>query len=81
MADQLNQSRNKKRIKFILPTRGFSSLSVEGGALYEPESDRAFIEALKQYLDEDISIREVDADINTPELARAVVEALEEALA
>ena len=81
VADRLNQSRNKKLIKFILPTRGFSSLSVEDGALYEPESDRAFIEALKQYLDEDISIREVDADINTPELARAVVEALEEALA
>jgi uncharacterized protein (UPF0261 family) len=81
VADRLNQSRNKKLIKFILPTRGFSSLSVAGGALYEPESDRAFIEALKQYLDDDISIREVDADINTPELARAVVEALEEALA
>jgi uncharacterized protein (UPF0261 family) len=81
VASRLNRSRNKKLIKFILPTRGFSSLSVEGGALYEPESDRAFIEALKQYLDDDISIREVDADINTPELARAVVDALEQALA
>ena len=49
--------------------------------MYEPESDRAFIEALKQYLDDDISIREIDADINTPELARAVVEALGQALA
>ena len=80
VASRLNRSENKKLIKFILPTKGFSSLSVEGGALYEPESDRAFIEALKQYLDDDISIREVDADINTPELARAVVEALEQAL-
>ena len=81
VASRLNRSRNKKLIKFILPTRGFSSLSIEGGALYEPESDRAFIEALKQYLDDDISIREIDADINTPELARAVVEALGQALA
>jgi uncharacterized protein (UPF0261 family) len=81
VANRLNRSQNKKLIKFILPTRGFSSLSVEGGALYEPESDRAFIEALKQYLDDDISIREIDADINTPELARAVVEALGQALA
>jgi uncharacterized protein (UPF0261 family) len=80
VASRLNRSQNKKLIKFILPTRGFSSLSVEGGALYEPESDRAFIEALKQYLDDDISIREIDADVNTPELARAVVEALEQAL-
>ena len=81
VADRLNQSRNKKLIKFVLPTRGFSSLSVEGGALYEPESDQAFIESLKQYLDDDISIREVDADINTPEFAGAVVESLEQALA
>ena len=81
VADRLNQSRNKKLIKFVLPTGGFSSLSVEGGALYEPESDQAFIESLKQYLDDDISIREVDADINTPEFAGAVVEALGEALA
>jgi len=81
VADRLNRSQNKKLIKFILPTRGFSSLSVEDGALYDPESDQAFIEALKQYLDDDISIREVDADINTPEFARAVVEALQQALA
>jgi uncharacterized protein (UPF0261 family) len=80
VANRLNRSRNKKLIKFILPTRGFSSLSVEGGALYEPESDQAFIEALKRYLDDDISIREIDAGINTPEFANAVVEALEQAL-
>ena len=81
VANRLNRSQNKKLIKFILPTRGFSSLSVEGGALFEPESDQAFIEALKKYLDDDISIQEVDADINTPEFARAVVEALKQALA
>ena len=81
VAGRLNRSRHKKLIKFVLPTRGFSSLSVKGGALYEPESDQAFIEALKQHLDDDIIIREVDADINTPEFAAAVVEALEQALA
>ena len=80
VADRLNRSQNKDLIKFILPTRGFSSLSVEDGALFEPESDQAFIEALKQHLDDDISIREVDADINTPEFARAVVEALKQAM-
>ena len=81
VANRLNRCRNKKRIKFILPTRGFSSLSVEGGALYEPESDQAFIATLKHYLDGEISIREVDADINTPEFAGAVVDALKQALA
>jgi uncharacterized protein (UPF0261 family) len=80
VATKLNQSKNKKLIKFILPTKGFSSLSVEGGALYEPESDRAFMEALKHSLDDEIDIVEVDADINSPELARAVVNALHQAL-
>jgi uncharacterized protein (UPF0261 family) len=80
VANKLNQSKNKKLIKFILPTRGFSSLSVEGGALYEPVSDKAFIDALKKSLDDDINVIEVDADINTPEFARAVVDALHQAL-
>jgi uncharacterized protein (UPF0261 family) len=80
VANKLNQSKNKKLIKFILPTRGFSSLSVEGGALYEPASDKAFIDALKKSLDDEISVIEVDADINTPEFASSVVDALRQAL-
>ncbi len=80
VADRLNQSQYKKLIKFILPTKGFSSLSTEGGVLYDPEADMAFIEALKRTLDEEISVIEVDADINTPELARSVVDALHQAL-
>jgi uncharacterized protein (UPF0261 family) len=79
VADRLNRCEKKELIKFILPARGFSSLSVEGGALYEPESDMAFIEALKQSLDEAIEIVEVDADINTAEMAQAVVDALHSA--
>lgn len=80
VANKLNHSKNKKLIKFILPTKGFSSLSVEGGALYEPLSDKAFIDTLKKSLDDDIDIIEVEADINTPQFARAVVDALHQAL-
>jgi uncharacterized protein (UPF0261 family) len=80
VAKELNRSKNKNLVKFILPARGFSSLSVEGGALYEPASDKAFIEALKKSLDDEINVIEVDADINTPEFARAVVDALHQAL-
>jgi uncharacterized protein (UPF0261 family) len=80
VAEKLNQSPNKKMIKFVLPTKGFSSISVEGGALYDPESDRAFIDALKANLDSEIDIVEVDNHINTPEFADAVVEALDKAM-
>ena len=80
VAGKLNRSKNKSLIKFILPAKGFSSLSVDGGALYDPESDMAFVESLKQELEDDIAILEVDAEINTPEFARAVVDALHQAL-
>jgi uncharacterized protein (UPF0261 family) len=78
VAERLNQYKNKKLVKFIIPKRGFSSLSMEGGALYDPVADKAFIEELKRNLDSEIGIVEVDTHINTPEFGRAVVEALRE---
>jgi uncharacterized protein (UPF0261 family) len=80
VAEKLNTHGNKKLVKFVIPTRGFSSLSVEGGALYDPVSDRAFIEELRKRLDRDIEIIEVKASINTHEFAQALVDALEKIL-
>ena len=65
-------------VKFIIPTKGFSSLSVEDGALYDPDSDQAFIDGLKEHLDTEISIIEVDTHINTPEFAMCIFDALNE---
>jgi uncharacterized protein (UPF0261 family) len=79
-ADKLNRYENKKLVKFVVPTKGFSSLSVEGGALYDPVSDRAFIDELRKALDPEIEIIEVETHINTPEFARAVVELLRQTL-
>jgi uncharacterized protein (UPF0261 family) len=56
--------------------RGFSSLSVEGGPLCDPESDKVFAATLKKCLDPEIEIIEVDTDINSREFARAVAENL-----
>ena len=78
VAEKLNQHEDKKLVKFVIPTKGFSSLSVEGGALHEPETDQALIDELKKNLDPDIEIIEVETHINTPEFGRAVVDALEE---
>jgi len=78
VANKLNAYPNKKLIKFVIPRRGFSSLSIEGGALYDPVSDQAFIETLRKYLDPEIKVLEVDTDINNPDFAQVVVEALKE---
>jgi uncharacterized protein (UPF0261 family) len=80
VADKLKKHKDKKLVKFLIPLRGFSSISVEGGALYDPLADKVFIDELKKNLDPTIQIIEVDTHINTPEFAAAAVEVLEESL-
>jgi uncharacterized protein (UPF0261 family) len=78
-AARLNGYTNKARVKALIPLRGFSSLSVEGGPLHDPASDAAFSRALKASLDPEIEVIEVDSDINSPIFARAVADALSRA--
>lgn len=80
VAEKLNQYPNKNLPKFIIPQKGFSSLSVEGRALYDPMAAKAFVDALRKYLDPGIRIIEVNTDINNSQFAQAVVEALKESL-
>ncbi len=80
VAEKLNKHKNKKLVKFIIPVKGFSSISVEGGAIHDPISDQAFIDELKENLDPEVDIIEVDTHINTPEFARAVIGALKKTL-
>ena len=78
-AERLNRYRHKTRVKAVIPLRGFSSLSVEGGPLHDPVSDHAFSRTLKAHLDPEIEVIEVDTDINSPTFARAVADALSSA--
>jgi uncharacterized protein (UPF0261 family) len=80
MAKRLNVHPNKKLVKIVIPSRGFSSLSVKEGPLHDPVSDRAFIEELGKRLDPEIEIVTVDSHINTQEFAKATVDALNRAL-
>ena len=80
VAEKLNQYQHKRLVQFIIPIKGFSSLSMEGGALYDPPSDEAFVHSLRKNLDPEVKIVEVDADINSREFAQAVVRALGESL-
>jgi uncharacterized protein (UPF0261 family) len=79
-AERLNSYKHKERVKIIIPLRGFSSLSVKNGPLYDPESDKMFAITLKKCLDPEIEIIEVDSDINSKEFAAAVAETLLQAL-
>jgi uncharacterized protein (UPF0261 family) len=80
-AKKLNARPDKKLVKVIIPLKGFSSLSVENGPLYDPNSDKAFIEELGKKLDSQIEIVKVDNHINTRDFAKATVDALNRASA
>jgi uncharacterized protein (UPF0261 family) len=78
VADKLHKHKNGKLVRFLIPTKGFSSLSIEGGQLYDPIVDRVFVDELKKNLSAEIKVIEVDTHINDPEFAGAAVEALDE---
>jgi uncharacterized protein (UPF0261 family) len=81
VAEKLNRYPDKKLVRFLIPTRGFSSVGSEGGALYEPETDRVFADELRKHLDPEIQIVELDTHLNSPEFARAVIQAFNETYA
>ncbi|MGD9162268.1 MAG: Tm-1-like ATP-binding domain-containing protein [Desulfobacteraceae bacterium] len=76
VAGRLNLYKNKERVKVIIPMLGFSSLSIEGGPMYDPETDKVFGKTLKKCIDPEIEIIEVDSDINSKEFAEVVVNTL-----
>jgi len=76
VAEKLNKSTGP--VKFLIPTQGWSTLSVQGADLYEPETDRVFSAELKKHLKPDIEVIELETHLNTAEFARAAVDALDE---
>jgi uncharacterized protein (UPF0261 family) len=75
VAEKLNRA--KGPVKFLIPVRGWSSLSVQDQPLHDPNADRIFVEELRKQLKPEIEIRELDVHLNTPEFAMAAVESLE----
>ncbi|HOJ71049.1 MAG TPA: Tm-1-like ATP-binding domain-containing protein [Syntrophorhabdaceae bacterium] len=62
-------------VKIVLPMKGWSSVDVPGSATYDPEEDKIFVNELKNGLKKDIDIIEVDANMEEPGFAEAVVRA------
>jgi len=75
VADKLSRTRGP--VKFLIPERGWSSLSVKEQPLYDPDADRIFIEELRKLLKPEVEVRKLDTHLNTKEFAMAVVEAFE----
>jgi uncharacterized protein (UPF0261 family) len=72
-AEKLNTA--KASVSLYIPLRGFSSLSVEGMPLYDPELDKVFIKNLKKHLrNSNIEIVEMDCSIMDEPFAQALAE-------
>jgi uncharacterized protein (UPF0261 family) len=72
VADRLNESRGPLRV--VVPTRGFSLADAEGGDLWDPEADHAFVESLRSELRPDIPFEAVDAHVDDPDFADLVAD-------
>jgi len=72
IAKKLNRS--KGPVKIVIPLGGWSSVDKKGTSFFDGDADRIFVNKLKNLLRQDIEVREVDADLETPEFAKAVVD-------
>ncbi len=63
-------------VTVLLPLRALSVISAAGKPFHSPAADEALFVSLKKNLRPDISVRELDTEINDPAFARACAEAL-----
>ncbi|PIP09188.1 MAG: hypothetical protein COX51_00020 [Syntrophobacteraceae bacterium CG23_combo_of_CG06-09_8_20_14_all_50_8] len=62
----------------LIPLRGWSEVDREGADLFEPDTDRFLVDALKRVLPPAVSLKEVDCHISDPRFARQAVDWLDE---
>ncbi|MDP3284200.1 MAG: Tm-1-like ATP-binding domain-containing protein, partial [Desulfobacterales bacterium] len=63
----------KGPVKMIIPLKGWSGVDRPGQPTYDPAEDRVFIDTLKARLNPQIEILEVDANMEEPQFAQAVI--------
>ncbi len=77
-ARKLNEARGP--VRMVIPLKGWSSVDAPGNPTHDPEEDRVFVEELKTLLNPTTPIEEVDANMEEPAFAQAVVRATLEIL-
>jgi uncharacterized protein (UPF0261 family) len=70
VAERLNEARGPVRV--VVPTAGFSLADAEGGDLWDPEADAAFVDSLGDALRPDIPFERVDAHVDDADFAELV---------
>ena len=72
VAERLNEARGPIRV--VVPALGFSLADAEGGDLWDPEADAAFVNALRDSLRPDIPFEQVDSHVDDADFAQLVAD-------
>jgi uncharacterized protein (UPF0261 family) len=78
MTGRLNAARGP--VVVLIPTRGWSEVGSPGGVLHDPQANAALVEVLRERLDPQIRLRELDMAINDPPFARLAADTMLELL-
>jgi uncharacterized protein (UPF0261 family) len=79
VARKLNRA--KGPTTFMIPRKGVSSIDVEGRPFHDPAADAAFFAALKANLSGNVTLVELDSDINDEAFAVKAANLLLQAMA
>jgi uncharacterized protein (UPF0261 family) len=74
VADRLFAAKGDWR--FLIPLKGWSSLSEEGAPPFDPTADEAFVRRLKERMDAGRNLRILDLALNTEEFGNIAAETL-----
>jgi uncharacterized protein (UPF0261 family) len=75
IGEKLNRSKGPTHV--LIPKRGWSEADKFGMELFDPKTDRIFVEELRKILTPKIPIEEMDAHISEPAFALRAVEILD----
>jgi uncharacterized protein (UPF0261 family) len=79
VAERLSRSSGPSAV--LIPSRGFSQLNIAGGPMFEPESDKGFLEGLTVELArtgvKNVGVDVLEMHINDPEFAEAAAKRLD----
>ena len=78
LAEKLNDATGPTEV--VLPLGGVSMLDVEDEDFHDPEADAALFDAIRETLDDDIELVEMEMDINDEEFALTLARHLDERL-
>jgi uncharacterized protein (UPF0261 family) len=75
IAEKLNRARGPLTV--FVPLKGVSLIAAEGEVFYDPAADEALFGALREHLNPEVDVRELDLDINDPAFAQAMAARLD----